>query len=91
MLLEEGVCYDQWVLLTKVCWPSPCFVLCSKAKFVCYSRYLLTSNFCIPVLDDEKYSTLKSTVVQYGIQGLASGGWHPGAGIQGLASGAGIR
>ena len=26
----------------------------SKAKFACYSRYLLTSYFCIPVPYDEK-------------------------------------
>ena len=25
----------------------PCFILYSKAKFACYSRYLLTSYFCI--------------------------------------------
>ena len=80
VLLEEGVCYDQWVLLTKLCWPLPCFVLYCKGRFACYSRYLLTSNFCIPVLDDEKYSTLKSTVVQYN-------SFYPGAGIQGMASG----
>ena len=32
----------------------PCFILYSKAKFACYSRYLLTSYFCIPVPYDEK-------------------------------------
>ena len=26
----------------------------SKARFACYSRYLLTSHFCIPVLCDKK-------------------------------------
>ena len=31
-----------------------CFTLYSKAKFACYSRYLLTSYFCIPVLYNEK-------------------------------------
>ena len=31
-----------------------CFLLYSKAKFACYSRYLLTSYFCIPVPYDEK-------------------------------------
>ena len=31
-----------------------CFILYSKAKFVCYSRYLLISYFCIPVPYDEK-------------------------------------
>ena len=31
-----------------------CFVLYSKAKFDCYSRYLLTFYFCIPVPYNEK-------------------------------------
>ena len=47
VLLEESVCYDQRVLL-------PCFILYSKAKLACYSRYLLTSYFCILVPHDEK-------------------------------------
>ena len=47
VLLEEGVCYDQCVLLAKLCLcsqakPLTSFVLNSKAKFACYSRYLLT-------------------------------------------------
>ena len=54
MLLEEGVCYDQCILLAKLCSPLPCFILYSKAKFACYSRYLLASYFCIPVPYDEK-------------------------------------
>ena len=57
MLLEEGVCYDpswQCALLAKLCWPVPCFILFSKAKFACYSSYLLTSYFCIPVPYDGK-------------------------------------
>ena len=49
VLLEGGVCYDQCVLLATLCWPLPCFILYSEAKFACYSRYLLTSFFCIPV------------------------------------------
>ena len=36
------------------CQPLPCFLLYSKAKFACYSRYLLTSYICIPVPYDEK-------------------------------------
>ena len=32
----------------------PCFILYSKAKLACYSRYLLTSYFCISVPYDEK-------------------------------------
>ena len=54
VLLEEGVCYDQCVLLAKLCQPLPCFVLYSKAKFACYSRFLLTSYFCIPVPYNKK-------------------------------------
>ena len=54
VLLQEGVCYDQCVLLTKLCYPLPCYVLYSKTKFACYSRYLLTSYFCISVPYNEK-------------------------------------
>ena len=32
----------------------PCFILYSKAKFSCYSRYFSTSYFCIPVPYNEK-------------------------------------
>ena len=39
---------------SSVCQPLPCFILYSKTKFACYSRYLLTSYFCIPVPNDEK-------------------------------------
>ena len=31
-----------------------CFILYSKVKLACYSRYLLTSYFCILVPCDEK-------------------------------------
>ena len=31
-----------------------CFILYSKAKFACYSRYLLSSYFYIPVPSDER-------------------------------------
>ena len=54
MLLEEGMCYDQCVLLAKLFYSLPCFILYSKAKLACYSRYLLTSYICIPVPYDEK-------------------------------------
>ena len=54
MLLEEGVCYDQCFLLAKLYWSLPCFILYSKAKFACYSRYFLTFYFCIPVPYNEK-------------------------------------
>ena len=40
--------------LAKLCYPLTCFILYFKAKFASYSRYLLTSYFCIPVPYDEK-------------------------------------
>ena len=48
VLLEEGVCYDHCILSAKCCYPLPCFILYSKAKLACYSKYLLTSYLCIP-------------------------------------------
>ena len=36
------------------CQPLPCFILYSKAKLACYSRYLLTSVCCIPIPYDKK-------------------------------------
>ena len=54
VFLEEDVCCDQCVLLVKLCWPFPCFILYSNAKFACCFRYLLTSYFCISVPYDEK-------------------------------------
>ena len=53
MLLEDGLCYDQFILLAKLL-PLPCFILYYKAKLACYSRYLLTSYFYIPISYDEK-------------------------------------
>ena len=54
LLLEEGVCYDQCILLAKLlAFALLHFVL--QAKLTCYSRYLLTSFFCIPVPYNEKY------------------------------------
>ena len=53
-LLKKGVCYDHCVHLPKVCLPTPCFILYSKVKFPCYSRYLLTSYFCVPITFEEK-------------------------------------
>ena len=53
MLLEKGACYHQCGLLVKVYWPSPT-ILNFKAKFACYTMYLLTSSFCIPVPYDVK-------------------------------------
>ena len=54
VLFEEGVCNDQCVLLAKLYYPLPCFILYSKAKFACYSRCFLTSYVCIPVPYNEK-------------------------------------
>ena len=42
------------VLLTKLGQLLPCFILYSKAKLACYSRYLLNSYFCVPVPYNEK-------------------------------------
>ena len=53
-LLEKGVWYDKCVLLAKLYYPLPSVSLYANAKFVSYSRYLLTSYFCIPVPYDEK-------------------------------------
>ena len=36
------------------CYPLPCFILYSKVRFACYSRYLLISYFCIPISYHEK-------------------------------------
>ena len=56
LLLEEGVCYDQRILLAELYWPLPCFILYSKAKFACYFRcfFFFTFYFCIPVPYNEK-------------------------------------
>ena len=40
--------------LTRLSDWTDCFILYSKTKLACYSRYLLTSFFCIPVPYDEK-------------------------------------
>ena len=47
-MLEKDVCSDQCILFEKLSYPLPCFTLYSKAKLACYSRYLLSSYFCIP-------------------------------------------
>ena len=54
VLLEEGACYDEYVLLAKLGSPLSCFILYSKAKFTCYSRYLVNSFLYIPVPYIEK-------------------------------------
>ena len=45
VLLEECVCYDQCIFLSKLYYSLPFFIPYSKAKFACYSRYSLTSYF----------------------------------------------
>ena len=51
--VERG--YLLWSMLGKTpLKPLSCFILCSKAKFACYSRYLLISYFCIPVSYNEE-------------------------------------
>ena len=48
----------------------PCFVLYSKATLACYSRYLLTSYFCIPVPYDGKGILLLLLLVLEDLVGL---------------------
>ena len=55
--------------LGKICLPLPCFIFYFKAKFACYSRYLLTCCFCIPVLYDER-DIFGSVLVLEGLVGL---------------------
>ena len=40
---------SECIFLAKLYQPLPYFILYSKAKFTCYSRYLLTCYFYIPV------------------------------------------
>ena len=47
-MLEKGTCYDQHVLLKKFS-PLLCFILHSKAKLACYSKYLCSSYIGISV------------------------------------------
>ena len=53
VLLEEGVCHAQCVFFGKTVL-SFALLLCTTAKFACYSRCFLTSYFCIPVPYNEK-------------------------------------
>ena len=69
MLLEECVCYDQCILSAELCYPVSCFILYSKAKVACYSRYLLTSCFCILVPYNEK-RLLSGVLVLEGLVGV---------------------
>ena len=68
LLLEKSVCYDQCVLLTKLFYSLPCFILCPKAKLTCYSGYFLTCQFCILILMIKRTSFL--VLVLEGLVGL---------------------
>ena len=52
VLLEEGVCYDQCVLLAKLYYSLPYFIQYSKANFACYSRcsWFPTFAFQSPIM-----------------------------------------
>ena len=54
MLLEEGVCYDQCVLLAKPLLASALLHSVLQGQIACFSRYFLTSYFCIPVPYNEE-------------------------------------
>ena len=45
MFLEEGVCYDEFILLAKILLAFALVHFVHKAKIACYSRYLLASYF----------------------------------------------
>ena len=54
------------------CYSFTCFILYSKAKFACYScysRYLVTSYFCIPVPYNEK-DIFFGVLILEGVEGL---------------------
>ena len=53
LLLEQGVGYDQCIVLAELL-DFACFILSSKDKLPCLSRYFLTSYFNIPVSYDKK-------------------------------------
>ena len=48
----------------KNCQHLTCFILYSKAKSACYSRYFLPSYFCIPILYDEKDNSFLVLVLE---------------------------
>ena len=54
VLLEEGICYDQCVLLIKTLLSFALLHFVLQGQTSCYSQYLLTSYFCIPISYDEK-------------------------------------
>ena len=54
VLLEEGVCYDQCVLLANSVSLFPVSFFFFNVKLACYTRDILSSYFCIPVPYIEK-------------------------------------
>ena len=53
-MLEKCVWYDWCIFLARLCRSLSCFILYSKTKLACYSKYLLTSYICSPIPYDEK-------------------------------------
>ena len=49
MLLEEGVCYDQCILLAKLLLAFALLHFVLQIQLTCYSKHLLISYVCIPV------------------------------------------
>ena len=83
MFLEEGVSYDQCILLTKLL-AFARFILYSKAKFAYYSRYFLTSYFCISVPYNEKVEkemATHSSILAWRIPGTGEPGGLPSTGL----------
>ena len=69
VLLEEGICYDQYILLTKLL----AFYLLhflSKSKIFHFPGYLLTSYFCIQIGYHEKGHLCVCVLVLEGVVGL---------------------
>ena len=60
VLLEEGVCYDQCVLLAKLYSSLPCFILHSKAKFPVSPgvSWLPTFAFQSPIMKRTSFGVL---------------------------------
>ena len=67
VLLKEGVCCDQSVLLAKLCEPLPCFILYSKAKLACFQvSWLPTFVFQSPMM---KRTSFFLVLVLEGLEG----------------------
>ena len=54
MLLEEGGCYEQCVLLAKLYEHLPCFIPYYKAKLSLLPHVFLDFLLCVPVHHNEK-------------------------------------